>query len=724
MLKSEFLKRIRTFLLVFILFSMSLASYSQYESFVFDINGTNLQFLSANRTLIHDGGNNGHLAGSIWRYDNLISTHGVVIYGILTVKEIVNATITDFDNETSGLAERFQPFISTSAAGGYVLYELEFYETYTDQKVYISNYYLTSVDIDGREFVEIGGYSTYDVDETCGLTITHDNARHLTRFSGITNSISNITFENTAAFVAHYVFPYTKVTFSLGSEIQQGERQFSVQFGAAGGVFSNPNTIRNPLKLMYLSKTANNNLFAGGSQRRYYIDIENVGGTADSITLSDVLPAGITYVENSTKIVVPAASVIETIADQFSLAQYGLNSGSEHWTTEWIESAGEDGSPTGGNITITSSRLRFNNLPSGRYIERSLDLHRADQASLTFDYPAIALSSGALSVQLSIDGNTFVDITTLSGTTAGSFTYNIPSIYFVENLTIRFVNAGGNWANGRNISIDNVKFTYSYSQPELTKTNALAGGTLIDGNPDNILTPADNIVLLPGVTARVSFDVDVDCSIEGLIENTAKLSCPNLYTDEIIATHIAYANPYYINHDAVCQDGIVTISATGEDDGQVFRWYDAETGGNLLGTGSTFETPYIDTNTDYWVAFYNPITGCESGRTLVTAIVSTGITGTGQIINVAGTAGQNGSAEISENGASASTSGSPSWSNPNNAIGGNDNQRASVALGNRETSGFLDINFPDLNIPSGIDIKGITVSIDRYASGNNVRDNT
>jgi len=49
---------------------------------------------------------------------------------------------------------------------------------------------------------------------------------------------------------------------------------------------------------------------------------------------------------------------------------------------------------------------------------------------------------------------------------------------------------------------------------------------------------------------------------------------------------------------ARCGTGTVTLTATGAN---TLKWYDAATGGNLLGTGTSFTTPSISTTTTYYV---------------------------------------------------------------------------------------------------------------------------
>jgi len=79
--------------------------------------------LNVNRTVLVDPGNNGGLsAGSVHRYDNVINSGGITVYALVRVLQTSNAAIVTgfFDDETQGLAIRFQPRISTSAANGFV----------------------------------------------------------------------------------------------------------------------------------------------------------------------------------------------------------------------------------------------------------------------------------------------------------------------------------------------------------------------------------------------------------------------------------------------------------------------------------------------------------------------------------------------------------------------------------------------------------------------------
>jgi len=78
---------------------------------------------------------------------------------------------------------------------------------------------MTGVDVDGdgnnREYEEVGGYTNYVVDAACELTISaSSNGR--TKFYGRSPSLSGITFENKASWMANFENPNNEITFVMG----------------------------------------------------------------------------------------------------------------------------------------------------------------------------------------------------------------------------------------------------------------------------------------------------------------------------------------------------------------------------------------------------------------------------------------------------------------------------------------------------------------------------
>jgi len=90
---------------------------------------------------------------------------------------------------------------------------------------------------------------------------------------------------------------------------------------------------------------------------------------------------------------------------------------------------------------------------------------------------------------------------------------------------------------------------------------------------------------------------------------------------EIVTDYITvYAYPTITSTtpNARCDAGIVTLQAT--TNVGTLNWYDAPTGGNLVGTGTSFTTPSISTTTAYYVESLNGV--CSSARTSVTATIT------------------------------------------------------------------------------------------------------
>ncbi len=240
-------------LLIVVSLGMAASAIAQ-QSFILNLQGQTMSFTNAQRTILVNTGNNGTNVGSIHKYSNVITKDGIVVYAKMKVAEKVNANITNWDDDVeTGDPKRFQPRIgSSSSSGGYVVYELEFFNTADNQPVYVYNYNLTGIDIDGnsssnREYVEVGGYTSYTVNNPTGLTISTNNTTGRTRFLGITYSLPGVTFDNSAAFIANFMNPNNKISFALGQTASNTERFYSVQLGVAGGVFTTPTTVNNPL---------------------------------------------------------------------------------------------------------------------------------------------------------------------------------------------------------------------------------------------------------------------------------------------------------------------------------------------------------------------------------------------------------------------------------------------------------------------------------------------
>jgi len=263
-LKNEWLLSLT---IAILLLFISVQSFGQ--SFVLDLQHNPMSFTNAQRTVKIDKGSNGTAAGSVHRYDNVITKDGITVYALMTIMEVNNATITNFDDDAiTGEQSRFQPRIGSGNGGGYVTYQLEFFNTANNASVFIYNYSFTAVDIDGdgnnREYVEVGGYTSYKVDHATQLTISTDNSTKRTKFYGRSPSLDGITFENTACFIANYLNANNKMTFTLGQSAKNTERYYSVQMGVDGGAFTTPVVVNNPLPIAVDDIGATLNSSTGG----------------------------------------------------------------------------------------------------------------------------------------------------------------------------------------------------------------------------------------------------------------------------------------------------------------------------------------------------------------------------------------------------------------------------------------------------------------------------
>ena len=89
-----------------------------------------------------------------------------------------------------------------------------------------------------------------------------------------------------------------------------------------------------------------------------------------------------------------------------------------------------------------------------------------------------------------------------------------------------------------------------------------------------------------------------------------------------------------LNNTSVCSGGTVTLTASiigTLPSGAVLGWYDAAYGGNLLGTGNSFTTPPITSNTTFYVGFC-PSTFLKPVNVTTTAGVTASVAGVNQVI--------------------------------------------------------------------------------------------
>ena len=247
-----------------------------------------------------------------------------------------------------------------------------------------------------------------------------------------------------------------------------------------------------------------------------------------NVVVRDPLPAGTTYVPNST---VATGYIQGTYLDQFTAASYSNSNGTFTWSPSWIEGGSETGNnPSAGRITITGGRLQFHDstTPGSDYtLQRAANLGGTTHAHLIFTYQEAGDLESADTFHVDVyDGAAWHPVFTVSDDFGGPFTANYDiSGYANANTQIRIL-ANGYGGTGEYLYFDNISI--DFDKPT-TKDN-ISGGTysdLMNGIPENLVLAGDAFVIPVGHSMTVTYHVQVNNPLEfGLmgIENEAYAS--------------------------------------------------------------------------------------------------------------------------------------------------------------------------------------------------------
>lgn len=160
-------------------------------------------------------------------------------------------------------------------------------------------------------------------------------------------------------------------------------------------------------------------------------------------------------------------------------------------------------------------------------------------------------------------------------------------------------------------------------------TNTAPAGSVLQWStsPDFTLTAAffDGIVSFSGSFFGFFYDEVNNCASPVLTITISNTVTPSVET---------------FTGASRCGEGTVTLTAT-SDDSALLLWYATPTGGPILNTGDTFETPVLTETTSFFVEATT--NGCTSERTEVIAVVnnnpSPGTSEDREACNVAGNGG-------------------------------------------------------------------------------------
>jgi gliding motility-associated-like protein len=136
--------------------------------------------------------------------------------------------------------------------------------------------------------------------------------------------------------------------------------------------------------------------------------------------------------------------------------------------------------------------------------------------------------------------------------------------------------------------------------------DALTGGTLVATGPTFTVT---------AVTANVDYYVQAvnsnGCANAGARVKAGLIVIPPPATPVVTAASVT-----------VCKGATAALSVQGPNAAFTYRWYATATGGTAIGTGSSFTTPVINTDTDFYVEASNGNCG-SAVRAKVSVLVAT-----------------------------------------------------------------------------------------------------
>lgn len=144
--------------------------------------------------------------------------------------------------------------------------------------------------------------------------------------------------------------------------------------------------------------------------------------------------------------------------------------------------------------------------------------------------------------------------------------------------------------------------------------------TLVTGAGSSSFTQPYTDTIQPGASDTVTHTFTLNTSAGGTFNFTSytSLNSDDFHINDTIRVSVdlfAIPSAPAVDGDSICSGNTAQLTAVSSD---TLRWYDAPSGGTLLGTGSPFTTPVLTTTTTYYVSAK---ASCESSRIPVDAVV-------------------------------------------------------------------------------------------------------
>ncbi|MCK7558328.1 hypothetical protein MKQ70_26330 [Chitinophaga sedimenti] len=168
-----------------------------------------------------------------------------------------------------------------------------------------------------------------------------------------------------------------------------------------------------------------------------------------------------------------------------------------------------------------------------------------------------------------------------AGTCASSSRVSITVTVSTTAGTVTLVNNSLTACRGTTVT-----FSVQNPQPGVTYRwyDALTGGNLVGTGAD---------FTTPSLTGRSSY----------FVEGISATGCNSPSRTTAIANIIDPPTPPAVQAPevTVCRGNTTVLAVDGEDVNYIYRWYDAPTGGNQVGSGGQFTTPAMNATTTYYV---------------------------------------------------------------------------------------------------------------------------
>jgi len=212
--------------------------------------------------------------------------------------------------------------------------------------------------------------------------------------------------------------------------------------------------------------------------------------------------------------------------------------------------------------------------------------------------------------------------------TAGSPQNNSFPITLPGTLTPGFHQIGFRYRDNKNRWSHAETRTFYVVPPLPPSDREIVAAEYYIDSPQGTGTP----IRIPGITPATTVDQLVALDMTGVPTGNHTLTI-RLKDSEGMWSYLATENftvsactpptPPVAPGVSRCNEGTVTLTATGATGAQVYRWYDDPILNNLLFSGASFTTPSLTASKNYYVSIFDPGTSCESARVTVAATVTT-----------------------------------------------------------------------------------------------------